>query len=231
MPLKPIINRLKIVGAGAYLLGLPVLVLWLSGDWRWVEGWIFGVWYAALLAACLGWLYYKDPALLAERLRRPGSGGQSRADLAILIGVKVGFLAWLILPPLDRRFGWTQRLPLWSEACGAFLLLGGSFFLVRAFTDNPFLSQLVRIQAERGQRVVDTGVYGFVRHPMYFGAVLMLVGGPLLLGSAGGLLVSLGSALLLVLRIFGEEKLLARELKGYQAYRERVRYRLVPGVW
>lgn len=168
---------------------------------------------------------------MAERFRRPGSGGQSHADLAILIGVKVGFLAWLILPPLDRRFGWTPRLPLWSEACGGILLLGGSFFFLRSFIDNPFLSQLVRIQAERGQRVIDTGVYGSVRHPMYLGASLMFVGGSLLLGSIIGFLTGIGLVLLLVLRIVGEEELLTHDLEGYPAYRQNVRYRLVPHVW
>jgi protein-S-isoprenylcysteine O-methyltransferase Ste14 len=89
----------------------------------------------------------------------------------------------------------------------------------------------VRIQTERGQQVVSTGVYALVRHPMYLGASLMFFGGPLLLGSAWTLLVGLGLVLLLILRIGGEEKLLARELAGYEAYRERVRYRMVPQVW
>ena len=111
------------------------------------------------------------------------------------------------------------------------LLLGAAFFLFRSFTDNPFLSPLVRIQGERHQQVVSTGVYGLVRHPMYLGASLMFVGGPLLLGSAWGLLVGLGLVLLLIVRIRGEEKLLARELEGYDAYRGRVRYRLIPGIW
>jgi protein-S-isoprenylcysteine O-methyltransferase Ste14 len=185
----PIITALMFVATGAYLLGLPALLLWLSGDWRWVEGWIFGVWFGALFGACLLWFYYKDPALLAERFRRPGSGGEPRSDLAILIVVKVGCIAWIVLPPLDVRFGWTPRLPLWSELCGGILLLGGSFLFFRAFSDNTFLSQLVRIQTERGQHVIDTGVYGFVRHPMYLGANLMFVGGALLLGSAAGLFV------------------------------------------
>ncbi len=89
----------------------------------------------------------------------------------------------------------------------------------------------MRLQTERKQRVVSTGVYAFVRHPMYLGASLMFVGGPLLLGSAWGVLVGLGLVLLVVLRIGVEEKLLARELEGYEAYRDKVRYRLVPGVW
>jgi protein-S-isoprenylcysteine O-methyltransferase Ste14 len=144
----------------------------------------------------------------------------------------VGFVAWIAVPPLDaRRFGWTPRLPVWLEACGGALLLGAAFFLFRSFTDNTFLSPLVRIQSKRHQQVVSTGVYGVVRHPMYLGASLMFIGGPILLGSLFGLLVGLGLVLLLVVRIHVEENVLARELGGYDAYRRRVRYRLLPGVW
>jgi protein-S-isoprenylcysteine O-methyltransferase Ste14 len=223
-------SAVKFLGAGIFVLGMPALVLWISGDWHWTEGWIFGIWFSAFQTACLAWMYLKDPALLAERLRRPGTGGQSRADLVILVSVKVAFLIWMILPPLGKRFGWTT-LPVACDVVGGILLLAGSVLVFHSFTDNPFLSQLVRIQNDRGHRVVDTGVYGFVRHPMYLGASLMLVGGPMLLGSGVGLLVGLGSVVLFVLRIYGEEKLLADDLAGYSAYRAKVRYRLVPRVW
>jgi protein-S-isoprenylcysteine O-methyltransferase Ste14 len=227
----PIITGLMLVAAPVGVLGFAALLLWLSGDWRWVEGWIFGVWWVSFVAAIQLWLRFRDPALLAERMRMPGSGGESRADMAILVGIKVCFLASIVVPALDVRFGWTPRLPLWSEVCGGILLLGGSFPFFRAFTDNPYLSQLVRIQTERGQHVIDTGIYGFVRHPMYLGASLVFVGGPLLLGSVCGLLLSLATVGLLILRIFGEEKLLARDLEGYKEYLRKVRYRLVPHVW
>jgi len=164
-------------------------------------------------------------------MRMPGSGGESRADVAILIGIKVCFLGLIVLPALDVRFDWTPRLPLWSEVCGGILLLGGSFPFFRAFTDNTFASQLVRIQTERGQHVIDTGVYGFVRHPMYLGASLVFFGAALLLGSVYGVLAGLAMVGLLVVRIFGEEKLLARDLEGYKEYLQKVRYRLVPRVW
>jgi len=224
----PTITGLQLVGAPVVFLGL---LLWLSGDWRWVEGWIFGVWWVSLCAGYLLWLRHRDPALLAERMRMPGSGGESRADLAIFIGVKADFLAWLVVPRLDVRFGWTPRLPLWCEVCGGILALGGSFFMFRGLTDNTFASQLVRIQTERGQHVIDTGMYGFVRHPMYLGGSLTFIGGALLLGSISGLLLGLAMVGLIVVRIFIEEKLLARDLEGYKKYLQKVRYRLVPHVW
>ena len=231
MRLTPLMTGIVFVAVPVAVVGFAALLLWLSGDWHWVEGWIFGVWWGALISATFLWMHYKDPALLAERLRMPGSGGESRADVAILLGIKVGFLAWIVLSALDVRFGWLPRLPLWSEVCGGVLLLGGSFFMFRAFTDNTYLSQLVRIQSERGHHLVDTGVYGLVRHPLYLGATLWFVGGALLLGSVCGLLAGLAMVGLLILRIFVEEKLLTRNLEGYQAYREKVRYRLMPHVW
>jgi len=227
----PIIAGFMLLAVPACVLAFAALLLWLSGDWRWTEGWIFACWLMAFNVAIVLWLRFRDPALLAERLRLPGSGGESASDVAILIGIKLCFLALLVVPALDVRFGWTPRLPLWSEVCGGILLLGGSFPFFRAFTDNTYASQLVRIQTERSQHVVDTGVYGLVRHPMYLGASLVFVGAGLLLGSVSGLLIAAAMLALLVLRIFGEEKLLTRDLEGYRAYRERVRYRLVPHVW
>lgn len=226
------VSPLELAATAVYLLAWPALQLWLSGDWRWPEGWIFATWFVLLCTTCSVWLHRKDPALLAERYRPPGSGGQSCADAIIVVAIALGFLAWMAVPPLDaRRFGWSPRFPIWLEATGGVLLLGASFFLFRSFTDNTFASGLVRIQKERKHHVVSTGVYGFVRHPMYLGASLMFAGGPLLLGSVAGLLVALALVLLLAVRIGLEEALLVRELEGYEAYRRKVRYRLVPGVW
>jgi len=215
----------------AYVFGAPILLIWLSGSWRWVQGWIFYGAFTCLFAISIVWMLTRDPGLLAERLSWPRRGEESRADMAILLGIKVDAIALLVLPALDRRFGWTPRLPLWTAACGGLLLAAGCFFMFRAITDNTFLSQVVRIQSDRGQRVVSTGVYSFVRHPMYLGACLLFVGSALMAGSAAGLVVGAVMTCLLVVRIFGEERVLVRGLEGYSAYREKVRYRLIPGVW
>src|SRR5580658_6168821 len=116
---------LKLLASTAYVVAWPALLLWLSGDWHWTEGWIFGVWFVSICAVTTIWLYRNDPALLAERYRRPGSGGQSSADRRIVYALVLGFIVWIVVPPLDaRRFGWSPRLPLWVEAGGAVLLLG-----------------------------------------------------------------------------------------------------------
>lgn len=226
------VSPLKLAATALYLAAFPALMLLLAGDWRWPQGWIFGGWLVGISAFTIGWLYKKDPALLAERYRRPGSGGQSFHDQAIVYLLAIGFLAWIVLMPLDaRRFHWTPPAPLAVEIAGGVLLVPAALFLFRALADNSFASPLVRVQAERGQRVVSTGVYGIVRHPMYLGALCMFVGAPLLTGAASALVVALLLVVVLVVRIRGEEKLLADELDGYDEYRRRVRYRLVPGIW
>jgi protein-S-isoprenylcysteine O-methyltransferase Ste14 len=226
------VSPLKLAGSALYLAVWPTLLLVLSGDGRWLEGWAFAVWFVALSATVIVWLYRKDPALLAERYRRPGSGGQKGWDQAVVYAVVVGFAAWIVVMPLDaRRFGWTPSFPVGLKVVGGAFLLASAFLLFRSFHDNTFLSPLVRIQTERKQRVISTGVYGFVRHPMYLGAVLMFLGAPLLLGSAIGLVVAAAMTLLVAFRIVGEERVLAGELEGYVEYRQKVRYRLVPFAW
>jgi protein-S-isoprenylcysteine O-methyltransferase Ste14 len=226
------VSALLLLGSAVYVAAWPALLLVLGGDARWVQGWLFAAWWIGVCTTVIAWLYRKDPALLAERYRRPGTGGESVWDRAWVYATGMAFLAWIVLTPLDaRRFGWSPPFSPWLQALGGALLLASSFLLFRAFHDNTFLSPLVRIQAERKQRVVSTGVYGFVRHPMYLGALLMFLGAPMLLGSAIGLAVGAAITLLLVARIVGEERLLLRELDGYAAYQRKVRHRLLPFVW
>jgi len=228
---KPV-SPMRLVGTGLYILSWPALLFVLAGSVRWLQGWFFAAWFVGICATTIGWLYRKDPALLAERYRRPGSGGQRGWDLAVVYGLLVGFTAWMVMMPLDaRRFGWTHPFAWWVEATGGALLLGSSFLLFRAFYDNTFLSPLVRVQSERHHHVVSTGVYGFVRHTMYLGADGLFIGAPLLLGSAVGLAIGGALALLLAARIVGEERVLVGALEGYAEYRRKVRYRLVPFVW
>jgi protein-S-isoprenylcysteine O-methyltransferase Ste14 len=225
-------SGLRLVGTALYLASFPALLVLLGGSSRWVEAWLFSAWFVALCTTCIAWLYRKDPALLAERYRRPGSGGQRGWDAAVVYALLAGFIAWIVVMPLDRmRLGWTPPLPIAAEVCGGTMLLPSAFLFFRSFTDNTFLSPLVRIQSERKQRVVTTGVYAFVRHPMYLGATLMFLGVPLLLGSRCGVVLGAALTLLISGRIVGEEKLLERELEGYTEYRTKVRYRLLPFIW
>jgi protein-S-isoprenylcysteine O-methyltransferase Ste14 len=215
-----------------WILLFPALLLLLGGNPRWAQGWVISIWFLALCFSTIAYLYIRDPGLLAERYRQPGSGQQVSWDRYVVVGLVVGFIVWILVMPLDaERFGWSPTFPVWPQGLGLLSLLGSAILFVRSYADNSFVSPLVRVQDERDQRVVSTGVYGFVRHPMYLGGILLFLGAPLLLGSVWGLAIGLGLSLLLVARIAGEERLLESELEGYAEYKARVRYRLVPHVW
>jgi protein-S-isoprenylcysteine O-methyltransferase Ste14 len=119
-------------------------------------------------------------------------------------------------------------VPAPVKALGCLMLAGSFFLFFRSYIDNTFLSPLVRVQTDRKQQVISTGVYGFVRHPMYLGGILMFFGAPVLLGSIGGIGTGLALSVLIMARIIGEEAMLTRELEGYGDYMQKVRYRLVP---
>ena len=213
-------------------LFFPALILWLSGDLRWVEGWLFAVWFDVMVLYSSIYLYCKDPALLAERTKAPGSDNQKTWDKYLLTFIYLLFIVWLLLLPLDvRRFGWSPAFPLWLKILGGLMLLPALYLIERTTMENTFMSTLVRIQGERKQHVISSGVYSFVRHPLYLGCALMMFGAPLLLGSLYGLLLAALGMAAVIGRIFGEEKMLAEELEGYADYQQRVRYRLIPYVW
>jgi protein-S-isoprenylcysteine O-methyltransferase Ste14 len=222
----------KVIFAFLYILLFPALLLLLSGDLFWPAGWIFCIWFILLCFSTILYLYRNNPALLEERYRQPGSGNQAAWDRYVVYGLVIGFTFWIVIMPLDaKRFGWSPVFPLWLNVLGGAGLAGSFYLFFRSYTDNTFLSPLVRIQEERKQRVVSTGVYGFVRHPMYLGGILMFTGAPLLVGSWYGLLTGLGLTVLLIARITREEDMLARDLEGYREYMQNVRYRLIPCLW
>ena len=163
--------------------------------------------------------------MLEERYKQPGTGNQKSWDRYIVYGLVTGFITWIIMPLDARRFGGSPSFPLWLEVIGGAFLIGSSFLFFRSYTDNTFLSPLVRIQEGRKHQLVSTGVCGFVRHPMYLGGILMFLGAPLLLGSMYGIVTGLALTLLLMAQIVGEERMLDGELEGYRDYMQDVRYR------
>ena len=222
----------KVVFAFLYILIFPALILLLSGDFFWPEGWIFSIWFILLCFSTILYLYRKDPALLEERYKQPGTGNQELWDRYVVYGLLIGFILWIVIMPLDaKRFGWSPVFPLWLKVLGVAGLAGSFFLFFRSYTDNTFLSPLVRIQKDRNQRVVSTGVYRIVRHPMYLGGILMFVGAPLVLGSFYGILAGIALTMLLMARVRGEEAMLAQDLEGYREYTQNVRYRLFPFLW
>jgi protein-S-isoprenylcysteine O-methyltransferase Ste14 len=222
----------QIIFAAFYLLLFPALLLLLSGDWLWTEGWIFAAWFLSISIITIIYLHYKDPALLKERFQKPGAANQKRWDKYFVILLNIVVLIWLVIMPLDaKRFMWTTNFPFEVKIAGFIFLILAYFFLLRSYTDNTFISPLVRIQEERKQKVVSTGVYGFVRHPMYLGGILWIFGTPMLLGSLYGLLVGFLLTIMFIGRIFGEEKMLVSELEGYREYMKKVKWRLLPFIF
>src|SRR5450759_748663 len=222
----------KIIFTILYLFLWPTLFLFISGDWFWIEGWIFSIWFIVLCFTTIIYLYRKDPELLAERYRKPGTANQKAWDKYVVYGLLIGFIAWIVIMPLDaKRYGWTTYFPLWLKILGGIGLILSFFFFYRSYTDNTFVSPLVRIQTERKQQVVSTGVYGFVRHPMYLGGILMFIGTPLLLGSYFGIALGLIITVLRAFRTLGEEQMMLKELDGYEEYKRKVKYRFIPLIW
>lgn len=210
----------------------PAVVLLEAGDWRWVEGWIFGLWFVVMVLSVTIYMAVRDPALLAERSRLQFAENQKPWDRYVLISLSILMLAWFIVMPLDaRRFRWSPAFPAWLKLVGGLMLIPSLYFIFASTAENTFASTMVRIQKERRQKVISTGVYGFVRHPMYLGAVFLMFGAPLLLGSLAGLIIGAVGFVVLVGRIIGEEEMLINELQGYSEYSKTVAYRLIPFVW
>jgi len=228
-------NKISLVKLIFYLLSvfiIPALIIFLSGDWFWVEGWLFGLWFSAMCFSTIIYMYIKDPALLAERSRKLGSGNQKSWDKYISTFLGYGLVLWMAIMPLDaKRFGWSPHFALWLKISGGAALIFSLFFIYRAVTDNTFASTFARIQSDRKQHVISTGVYGFVRHPMYLGIALLAIGAPLMLGSLYGIYFSILILVILVVRTLLEERMLVNELEGYSEYKKKVKCRLIPYVW
>lgn len=212
--------------------GVTGAVLFLSaGTLDWPSAWLFlGVMVLLSLVGGL-WLARRDPGLVEERLGSPLQKEQAPADRIVLSLILLGFFVWLVVIGLDaKRFGWSS-VPFWVQVVGA-LGTGLSVWIgYRTMIDNSFAAPVVKIQKDRGQRVINTGLYAIVRHPMYAGALLFFAGMPLLLGSWWGLGCAALLVALLIVRIHVEEAALRAGLQGYDEYAQRVRYRLIPGVW
>ena len=215
----------------AWLGFMASLLLFPAGNPLWVQAWAFLAIFATGSFAFGAWLVRRDPALLASRLGplvQPGQPIWDKIFLLTFIGV---WCAWLVLMALDAQRWHSSVVPVALNVLGGALVIAGFLATLLVFRENSFAAPVVRVQAERAQRVIDTGPYSVVRHPMYASAVLYLLGMPLLLGSWYGLLAAPLMVLALAPRAVFEERLLRQQLPGYAEYMERVRYRLVPGVW
>ena len=216
------------VGTAQLLVVMTVAVFLPAGTLDWWQGWLFlGAFFVPVLGIN-AYLLRHDPALIERRLRA-GPAAETRLTQKIIQGVAaLIFLGILVVPALDHRFGWSAA-PAWVPIAGDLLVVASLSGIFVVFRENTYTSATVQVAQD--QRVISTGPYRIVRHPMYSAALLLFVGTPLALGSFVGLVFFVPILLAIVWRLVDEERLLARELAGYEEYRQTVRFRLVPRVW
>ena len=219
-----------ILSTAGMIAALAVFLLVPAGTLDWPAAWGFLAEMGVLSLALGLWLARHDPALLAERLGSPFQRAQKAWDKVFMAVLMALYFGWLVLMGLDARWA-ISRVPLWLQAIGALGVALSNYMIILTFRENSYAAPVVKIQRERGHRVVSTGPYANVRHPMYAGGLLMFVGMPLQLGSWLGLAALALLLPLLAFRILMEERTLAAELDGYRDYAARVRWRLIPWVW
>jgi protein-S-isoprenylcysteine O-methyltransferase Ste14 len=173
-------------------------------------------------------LMRKDPALLERRMSGGPTAEKQPAQKFIMLCTSVGFVALLVVPAFDHRFGWST-VPLGGVVVGDMLVAVGFYLISRVYRENTFTSAIIEVADN--QKVISTGPYAIVRHPMYASASLYLLGTPLALGSYWGFVPIAAMMPFLIWRLYDEESFLARNLPGYTEYQKRVRHRLVPFVW
>jgi protein-S-isoprenylcysteine O-methyltransferase Ste14 len=210
------------------LIVLSALVFLPAGTLNYWQAWVFMATFMVVTIFPSIYIARTNPAALQRRMHG-GPRAEARTIQKILItGAWLGLIALLVISAYDHRMGWSS-VPAWVCLLGDVLLATGLGIAMLVVIQNGYAAATVTV--ETGQTVVSGGVYTFVRHPMYVGNVIMMVGVPLALGSYWGLVFVLPGVVALVFRILDEEKLLTHELAGYREYTQRVRYRLVPHVW
>ena len=207
------------------LIAAMVLLFVPAGTFSYKNGWLFIALLFITMIVFGAFLLAKAPKLLEKRLHTRES--QSEQKLVILLSSLL-FVAVFVIAGLDYRFGWT-KVPTAVVALGAVLLLTGYGMYMEVMRENAWLSRTVEIQED--QKVIDTGLYGLVRHPMYLATIILFLAMPLVLGSWITFVLMLLYPVVLVKRITGEEKVLEEGLPGYREYKKKVKYRLFPFIW
>ena len=199
-----------------------------AGTFDYWQAWVFMAVFVGASAAITVYLARKDPKLLERRMRAGPTAEKEPAQKRIMFFTMIGFIALLVFPAFDRRFGWSPVPSYISIAGDIFVALG---FLLIFFVVKVNTYGASTIQVAEGQKVISTGPYALVRHPMYAGALPLLMGVPLALGSWWGLYALILVMPALILRLLDEEKFLKKNLPGYAEYCGKVRFRLIPFVW
>jgi protein-S-isoprenylcysteine O-methyltransferase Ste14 len=207
---------------------MGVLLFVPAGTVRYWQAWVYLSIFAGASALTTRDLINRDPALLERRMSGGPTAEKRPVQRIIMLLVSVGFVALLVVPALDRRFGWSS-VRLGIVVAGDILVAVGFYFVFLVYRENTFTSATIEIA--KNQTVITTGPYAIVRHPMYASGMLYMVGIPLALGSWWGLVPIAWLTPMLIWRLHDEERMLVGDLPGYVEYQRRVRYRLVPFLW
>jgi protein-S-isoprenylcysteine O-methyltransferase Ste14 len=214
---------------GAFgLLVFIALVFGTAGTWNYWQGWMFMAVFALSTTGFTVYMVLYDRALLERRLAAGPWHEEEWAQRIIVSLVIVSFFGFIVLPIVDRRFGWSP-VSAWVSIVGNFIIVLSFLSIFWVIKHNSWAASNVRVEV--GQKVVDRGPYAYVRHPMYAGAIWLFVGIPLALGSWWTIVLLVPVLPILLWRLLDEERILRRDLSGYSDYMQRVRYRLVPHVW
>ena len=221
--MKLLLNALVKFTLGLVLVGL--LIFWPAGTWAYTYGWLFvGLLFVPMLIAGFV-MMAKSPELLKKRRDAKEKQDKQKGVLAF---AGLMFIAGFVVAGLDFRFGWSE-MPLWVTIVASVLFVASYALYGEVMRENAYLSRTVKV--EEGQTVVDTGLYGIVRHPMYAVTILMFMMIPLILGSWYALIAFAFYPVIIIVRLKDEEDLLSRELVGYEAYKQKVKYRIIPFIW
>jgi protein-S-isoprenylcysteine O-methyltransferase Ste14 len=223
------ILNIKALGGLLFLLLVMAALLFIPArTLDYWQAWMFlAVYFAPSLAITL-YLMKKDRKLLERRMSGGPTGERETAQKIIMFFVSLGFIGGLVFPALDHRFAWSY-IPPYVALAGDVLVVLGWLVIFLVFKENTFSSATIELAPN--QKVISTGPYAIVRHPMYAGGLVMFFGIPIALGSWWGLLIIVVMMPVLLWRLFDEEKFLARNLPGYVEYQKEVRYRLIPLIW
>ena len=210
------------------VLALAALLFVLAGTLDYWQAWLFMAVFVCTSGAITVYLAIHDPKLLERRTKVGPRAEKEPAQKIIMVLATLGFIAMLVFPVLDHRFGWSP-VPASVSILGDVLIALGFLFIFFVFRENSYGAST--IQVAEGQTVISTGPYAFVRHPMYAGALVMLIGTPLALGSWWGLFIFILISPVLIWRLLDEERFLRQNLPGYTEYQTKVKYRLLPFIW
>ena len=215
-----------------FAVATPLVLFLGAGSFKWPMAWVYLVLHVSVVIGSRLLVYRRNPALLAERGRSLHAEDAAPGDrfLSLFVGLLGSLLVWLVAG-LDRRFGWSPPVAVGWQVAALAVVTAGYLLGTWAMVVNAFFSAVIRIQAERGQTVVRSGPYRFVRHPAYAGGLWSALAMPVMFGSYWAFIPAGATVLALIVRTSVEDRLLQQALPGYRDYTRETRYRLLPGIW